>query len=403
MGFIHDHEEILGKIIEQRKRRLPGLAAVKITGVVFNSLAIADLAHHFDVIQRALLDALRLKQLVLRLELLHALPKVLFDLADRALQLFPAGGIMGGREHRNMLALKQDLPGERIHLGDTFDLVPEEFHTQRLIRPVDGENIQHIALRAEGAARKVDLIALILNIHQPADDFIPFDLHSLTQGDRKLHIFYRVTQRINARNRRHNDYVLPLVQGAGGAVAQFVDLIVDGGNLFEVCVGRGNIRLRLIVVVIRYEILHCAVREEFPKLGAELRGEGLVVRNDERGLLHPLDHFRHGKGFSAAGDAQQHLRFVTAQHARRELLNGLRLIALRFKRRHHLEFVHIIRSVFPQYAPVAILPKTARKRNCAHPFLRYFIHFIRKAENASLAEAFGRVSMRSILCPSAGK
>ena len=94
VGFIHNHEEILGEIIKQRKRRLPGFASVKIAGIVLNALAIADFAHHFDVVQRSLFNALCLKKLVRSLKLVYALPQVVFNLPDCRLQLFLAGCIM---------------------------------------------------------------------------------------------------------------------------------------------------------------------------------------------------------------------------------------------------------------------------------------------------------------------
>ena len=156
-------------------------------------------------------------------------------------------------------------------------------------------------------------------------------------------------------------------------MAQFVDFIVDCGNFFDIRIRGGNIRLRLIIVVIGDKIFNRAAGKEFPKLRAKLSGKRFVVRNDERGLLHTFDHFCHGKGFAAAGHAQQHLCFVAAQHTRRKLFYGLRLIALRFKRRHHLEFVHTVRSVFPQYAPRLILPNNTRKENSARTFSRYFV------------------------------
>jgi hypothetical protein len=39
----------------------------------------------------------------------------------------------------------------------------------------------------------------------------------------------------------------------------------------------------------------------------ELRGEGLVVREDERGALDLLNDGGHGEGFAGAGDAEQDL------------------------------------------------------------------------------------------------
>ena len=58
------------------------------------------------------------------------------------------------------------------------------------------------------------------------------------------------------------------------------------GVLLDVRVGRGQVRLGLVVVVVRDEVLDGVVGEELAELVAELRGERLVVRDHER---RPLD------------------------------------------------------------------------------------------------------------------
>ncbi|MPN34779.1 hypothetical protein SDC9_182273 [bioreactor metagenome] len=73
------------------------------------------------------------------------------------------------------------------------------------------------------------------------------------------------------------------------------------------------------------------------------------MRDDQRGLLHTLNHLCHGIGFAAAGDAKQHLRFVPALHTFRQAVNRLRLVARGFIFGDELEFVHRISytTVFP--------------------------------------------------------
>ena len=88
---------------------------------------------------------------------------------------------------------------------------------------------------------------------------------------------------------------------------QTVDLVVDGRILLDVRIGRGNIRFRLVIVVIADEILHRAVREKLAELGAQLRRKRLIMRNDQRRLLNPLDHAGHGEGFARTGHAQKNL------------------------------------------------------------------------------------------------
>lgn len=88
-------------------------------------------------------------------------------------------------------------------------------------------------------------------------------------------------------------------------MAQPFDLVVDGGVFFDVGIRVGDVGLRLVVVVIGDEVLHRVVGEELPKLRAELRGQGLVVGQYQRGLLDLLNDRGHGEGLAGAGDAQQ--------------------------------------------------------------------------------------------------
>jgi hypothetical protein len=69
----------------------------------------------------------------------------------------------------------------------------------------------------------------------------------------------------------------------------------------------------------------------------ELRGEGLVRRDDERRLADARNHVRDRERLSAAGDAEQHLVWPPLHHAGREGVDGLRLVAGRRKVRLEAE------------------------------------------------------------------
>ena len=86
-------------------------------------------------------------------------------------------------------------------------------------------------------------------------------------------------------------------------MAQFLDLLVDRSVLLDEGVGRGNVGLGLVVIVVGNEINHRVVREEFLKLACELRGKRLVGGEDKRGLLDRFNGFRHGERLARARDA----------------------------------------------------------------------------------------------------
>ena len=114
-------------------------------------------------------------------------------------------------------------------------------------------------------------------------------------------------------------------------MTQFVDLVVDGEILFDISIRAGNVRFRLIVVVIGNEKLHAVLGEKLPELVAQLRGERLVVRDHERGAAAVFDDVRHREGLAAPRHAQKHLRAQSVPNSLGELFDRLRLIAGRLK------------------------------------------------------------------------
>ena len=102
----------------------------------------------------------------------------------------------------------------------------------------------------------------------------------------------------------------------GGGQAQLVQLVVDGGFFFDVDVARRDVGFRLVVIVVADEVLHRVVREERLELVVELRGQRLVVRQDQRRAVDRLDDLGHREGLAGPGDAQQHLVLFAFAHAR---------------------------------------------------------------------------------------
>ena len=116
-----------------------------------------------------------------------------------------------------------------------------------------------------------------------------------------------------------------------------VDLVVDRGLLLDIGVRLRHIGLRLVVVVVRHEVLHRVLRKEAPELLVELRRQRLVVRQDQRRPLHRLDHLGHGEGLAAAGDAEQDLVPGLRPEALDQFPDRRRLIPLRLELGGELE------------------------------------------------------------------
>ena len=61
----------------------------------------------------------------------------------------------------------------------------------------------------------------------------------------------------------------------------------------------------------------------------ELRGQRLVVGQDQGGAVGLLDHLGHGEGLAGAGNAEQHLVLFAGGQALHKLVDGARLVAPR--------------------------------------------------------------------------
>ena len=217
--------------------------------------------------------------------------------------------------------------GDGVDLGNAVNFIAEELNADGAPRPVGGVDLQRIAAHAVGVSDKVEVVALVADLGQLAHERVPVVFHAGTERNDHVFIVNRVAQTVDAGHGRDDDHVPALGQRARRAVAQTLDLIVDGGILFDVGVRLGDVRLRLVIVVIGNEIFHGVFREKLAEFRAQLRGERLVVRENQRGPIHVGDDICHGERLAGAGHAEQDL--IAQAHVKplRQLLDGLRLVA----------------------------------------------------------------------------
>ncbi len=70
--------------------------------------------------------------------------------------------------------------------GDLIDLVAEELDAQRAILLEGGEDLDDVAAHAEGAAVKVDVVALVLQIDEPTQQRVAAQLLADLELDDEL-------------------------------------------------------------------------------------------------------------------------------------------------------------------------------------------------------------------------
>ena len=327
MALVDEQQKILWEIVQQGHRRAARRTLRDDARIVLDTGAIAQLLHHFDVIVHALADALRLEQLAVVGEEFHALVALLADLADRARHLLLRRDIVARGPDRNGDEPPDDLAGDGVDLADAVDLVAEVFHADRARRPVGGPKLNRVASDAEHIALKRNVVALIPVVNEAAHQLLARKLRPGRQIDHHLLKIIRLAESVDAADRRHDDHVPPLQQRGRRGQPQPVDLLVDGGVLFNIGIRMGDIRLGLIIVVVGHEIFHRVVREKRPELRTELRSQRLVVCQHERRTVAVRDDVRHRKRLARAGHTEQHLLRQTVFDAPRQFFNGLRLVA----------------------------------------------------------------------------
>ena len=230
-----------------------------------------------------------------------------------------------------MQDFRERIAGQHIRLGDLVDLIAEKLDPVGELVLIRRKNLDYIAAHAEGAAVKVEVAPVVLDVDELRNDLIPVLLLSRAETYHHVLIVGRAAEAVNTGDTRDHDHILPLEERTRRRIPQPVYLLIRRGVLLDVGVGLRHIGLRLVVVVVGDKVLDRVVREELLHLAVELRRERLVVGDDECRLLQLLNHIRHRKGLARARHADQGLELIARAKPADQFLYGLRLVARRLK------------------------------------------------------------------------
>ena len=307
--------------------------------VVLDAGAVAQLAEHLEVEGGPLAEARGLERPALRLHLADPQLHLGLDVGDGLAELVLGRHEVRGREDVELLALRQQLPGERVELRDPLHLVAEELDPDDDLG-AGRADLQGVAPDPEPGAGQRGVVALVLEVHEVAQHRVPPVLAADLQPQDRGAVVHRGAQAVDARHGRDDDHVPPLEQRVGGRVAEPVDLLVPAAVLLDVGVRPGQVGLRLVVVEVADEVLDRVVREELAELAVQLGGQRLVVGEDQRGLVVPDDGLGHREGLAGARDAQERLVAEAAREPVHEAIDRLRLVSGGLERRYQAEVGH---------------------------------------------------------------
>ena len=210
VALIHEQQEILREIVEQRHRSAANGTAGYYSGIVFDTRAIAELLHHLDIVIRALGYALRFKQLAVFLKILDSLIALCSDIGDRPRHFFLADNIMAGGIYGSVVQIAQHGTGHDVYLAYSVDLIAEEFHPYGLVIRIRRKNLDSIAANAEHISLKGDIIALIAYLNELAQKLVKA---AYLPGSERYHhtlIVDGVTETVDAGHRGDHYYVCAL-------------------------------------------------------------------------------------------------------------------------------------------------------------------------------------------------
>ena len=212
------------------------------------------------------------------------------------------------------------------HHADNYVLVGQPY--------VDG-----VAFHTEVAALEIHFVAAVERCDKLAQEFVARDFLAAAYSNHILVEILGIAHAVDARHRRYHHHIAPPgKERRGCGQPQAVDFVVDHQVFLDVLVHRRNVCLRLVVVVVGYEILHGVVGEELLELAVELCRQRFVMAKNQRRALQALDNVCHGESLAGTCYAEQCLCLPALAYALHKLVDGLRLVAGRAVLRTYLEF-----------------------------------------------------------------
>ena len=339
MRLIKDQHEVWRKEINQRVWTRARRTRTDVPGVILNARAEAHLLHHFEIVFRPHLDALRFQQPARLLELRDARPQLFADREDGALHLVRRRHELLARKDCHRIELLQLVAGQRIEARQPVNLLAEELDAQRVfaIRRAD---FHRVAAHPEIAAHELDVVPVVLQVDEAQEKLLARQVHAHGEMDHHRLVILHAHDAVDARHTRHHQHVAPREERVHRREPHPLDGLVHAGILLDEGVRARDVSLRLIVIEVADEIFDRVVREEPLELRVELRRQRLVVRDDERRPVHVRDGVGHREGLARTCHAQQRLMFRAREQTFGQLRDGRRLISggskWRFKLEHAL-------------------------------------------------------------------
>ena len=183
------------------------------------------------------------------------------DLVHRLQQALARRHVVRRREHGAARHLAQHLAGQRVEERERLDLVVEELHAHGIALRLRREDVHDVAAHAERALAQVQFVARVLHVGEAPQQLALVHAVAAHEVQHHLEVGLRIAEAVDRGHRGDDDRVGPLEQRLGRRQPHLLDVLVDRGVLLDVGVGGRHVGFRLVVVVVRDEVLDGVARE----------------------------------------------------------------------------------------------------------------------------------------------
>ena len=185
VALVDDEQIVVGEEVEQAVGPLSRFATVEIARIVLDARAIAQFLDHLHVVLHTFLDALRLDVVAESLKKVDLRHQVVLNLSNGLiLLLFRRDEKVRGVD-LIVVERGQTMVVDGVDFLDLVDFVVPPRHAQNVLG-IGHKNIDMIALHTEVAALQVDVIPHIEGIYQLAQEHVPVERLSFTNGNDTL-------------------------------------------------------------------------------------------------------------------------------------------------------------------------------------------------------------------------
>ncbi len=202
MAFIDYHQKIVSKVVKECIWLLSSLSPVEMERVILNSLTIACLFNHLDIIESSLFQSVgfdhsQLRKIPLKLRFYRC-----YRFLDPVFRYYK----VSCRIDKEILHLLYDLTRVSVNFRDRLDLIPKHLHTYDIVE-VSWDQIDRITPDPETPWHEFDIISLELYRNKSLQELS--SRHPLPNHYIKTHLpeTLRASDAINTRDRCNDDHI----------------------------------------------------------------------------------------------------------------------------------------------------------------------------------------------------